>query len=443
MARKLTDNEIENILDFIQPNMNIPYDTAISIMIKNKDRLRKQLVDEKVYPEIIPELKKEMTKEYNLTMIQPGESVGVVCAQSIGEKQTQTTLNSFHKAGQCEKTMTVGVPRFQELLNATRDPKIINCKVFFKEAKDTVRDLRNLVGNSIVEITLGKLSKNINIIMSKEDSPWYPAFRILQNDKFSKFPSCISIDLDIDLLFEYKLTLKQIANRIDTEYDDLFCVFSPDSIGKLDIFVDISNITLPEKRILFIDDANAPVIYMEEVVVPLLKNMYVCGIEGIKHIFYTRENNEWIVETEGSNFNELLALDIIDMERTISNNVWDIYHTLGIEAAREFLIEEYMSIMEGINICHTKLLVERMTFSGTISSISRYTMRKETSGPLSKASFEETMGNFLDAASQGSIESTNGVSASIICGKRSNIGTGMIDLKMDFSRLPEIIPKFS
>jgi DNA-directed RNA polymerase beta' subunit len=96
-----------------------------------------------------------------------------------------------------------------------------------------------------------------------------------------------------------------------------------------------------------------------------------------------------------------------------------------------------MSIMEGINMCHAMILVDRMTHNGTISSITRYTMKKEESGPMGKASFEETMDNFLNAAAEGDKEPTEGVSASIICGKRASIGTGMIKISIDISKLPK------
>ena len=110
-------------------------------------------------------------------------------------------------------------------------------------------------------------------------------------------------------------------------------------------------------------------------------------ISGIKNIYFTNENNEWFIETDGTNFQELLGHPIVNMEKLQSNNVWDIFETLGIEAAREFLIQEFLNIMDGINICHVKLLVEKMTYSGTISSISRYTLRKDESGPMAKSSW--------------------------------------------------------
>ena len=129
----------------------------------------------------------------------------------------------------------------------------------------------------------------------------------------------------------------------------------------------------------------------------------------------------------------LLANPKIDSTRTISNNCWEIYKTLGIEAVRQYLIEEFSTIVEGINECHIKLLVDRMTYSGTISAISRYTMRQDPSGVFSRMSFEESVVNALDSAACGDVENTKGISASIVCGKRSSIGSGMVELLMDLS----------
>lgn len=346
--------------------------------------------------------------------------------------------DTFHKAGQSEKAVTAGVPRFQELLNATKTPRNVSCKIYFKEGNDTIKNLRTTIGNSIVGLTIKDLSKSIKVVINKNPEPWYESFKILYNDKFLQYTNCISIKLKIEKMFEYKITAQQIVDVIEKEYDDISCVFSPCSKAQLDIFIATNNIELPEERLIFIDSSNSAEIYLEECVQPIIENILICGIKGITDIYYMQKDNEWMIETDGTNFKKLLSHPLVDMTRVISNNVWEIYETLGIEAAREFLIEEYMNIMDGINICHTKLLVERMTHSGTIASISRYTMRKEEAGPLGKASFEETLDNFLKAAANGDIEPTNGVSASIICGKRANIGTGMMDIKIDINQLPFI-----
>jgi len=278
--------------------------------------------------------------------------------------------------------------------------------------------------------------------MNKENESWYDIFKILYNDKFTNYKHCISIQLNPKILFKYRINIEYIANIIETNYDDLCCVFSPYDYHKLDIFIDVSNIKFDEKRLLFVTEDNFEEIYIEECVQPILEKMIICGIPGINTIYYTCEKDEWLVETDGSNFKKLLGHPIIDMTRLQSNNVWDIYETLGIEAANQFLIDEFLSIMEGINLCHVKLLVEKMTYMGTISSISRYTLRKDESGPMSRASFEESVDNYLKSAFAGDVEKTKGVSASIICGKRAKMGTGMIELKIDIKHLPNSTPIF-
>jgi DNA-directed RNA polymerase beta' subunit len=360
-----------------------------------------------------------------------------------------TQKDTFHRAGQSEKTMTAGVPRFQELLNATKNPRIVNHKIFFQKGNDTIQNMRSTVGSSIVGMTMANISKSIKVELDKEDESWYEAHKILFSDEFSGHNHCITFKLDMKKLFEFKLTMQEIADHIHEEYSDLYCVFSPPAEGQLDVFVDTQNIHLPENRLLFVDKENAISIYLEEVVQTTLEKIYVCGIPAISEVFYLKDGKEWIVETNGfcsktiskqySSFKRLLAHPDVDYTRTVSNNVWDIYEVLDIEAARQFLIEEFMSIMEGINTCHAMILVDRMTHNGTISSITRYTMKKEESGPMGKASFEETMDNFLNAAAEGDREPTEGVSASIICGKRASVGTGMIKLSIDISMLPKAL----
>lgn len=447
MTRLLTKEEIEDILSFIKPQPAVPLDTAMSVVNMNKSKLRKQLQIPRIYPDMIPLLRAQIEKSYRSSMIQAGESVGVICAQSIGEKQTQTTLNTFHRAGQSEKTMTSGVPRFQELINATKKPRIVNHRIHFKDKQETIQDLRDMVGDRIVGTTFKDISTSISVELNKEEESWYKAYEILYNNEFRAYPHCISIKLNMNKIFEFKISLSKIVDFIHKEFDDLHCVFSPPVNGQLDIFVECENIELPDERILFVDSSNALEIYLEECVQPVLESINLCGIQGITEVFYVNEDGEWLVETNGTNsreintnfinYKELLALDIVDDTRTISNNVWDIYEVLGIEAARQFLIEEFMGILDGINSCHPCLLVDRMTHTGSISSITRYTMKKDESGPFGKASFEETMDNFLNAAARGEIEPTKGVSASIICGKRATIGTGMIGLRIDIEHLPQ------
>lgn len=455
MTCVLSETEIDYVLDFIPLNPDIPYETALSIVENIKKVLKAQLNKIKIYPQCIDILKNEIKSSYFQSLIDPGESVGVIMAQSIGERQTQSNLNTFHKAGSSDKTPTVS--KFSELLNATTKPKNPGYIIYFKECTDDISKLRNHIGSKLVQLTIRKLSSSITIHIDKEKEPYYDAFTSIYEKK-TDYKDCIRLVINTDLLYEYKITLEEIANSIERSHKNVFCIFSPECIGIIDVFVDTSSIDIPEDKILFITKENMNEIYLEEIVQPILEHTIVAGLEGIISMFFTQENKEWYVETENNRdkpfkfkfkttkdkpldstrqFKQLLSQSYIDAYRCISNNIWDIYHVLGIEAVREYMIEQYLKIMEGINTCHISLLVDKMTFTGTISSISRYTMRKEESGPFGKASFEETLDNFTKAGVFGQDETTKGVSASIICGKKSSIGTGMCELTMDMKKILE------
>jgi DNA-directed RNA polymerase beta' subunit len=248
---------------------------------------------------------------------------------------------------------------------------------------------------------------------------------------------CISVDVDMNKLYMYGITLKNLADSIIDKYDnnDIFCVFSPDCIGVIDIYVNSNNILLPKQRILYIDEENAIDIFLEEIVWNEIQNIILFGIPNIKEFYFLKDKGTWMIETIGSNLQKLLTLPFIDETKTKSTNLWDIYNILGIEAARQFLIDQFLNIMGGINIAHPTLLADKMTFTGIPVSMSRYTMRNEDSATFQKISFEETIDNIIHSATFGQIETTNGVSASIICGKRSKIGTGLCGVKLDIDKL--------
>lgn len=428
--RYLTADEIEDIVSFIQPNPKIPVATALSIVEMNKTSLRKQLAKELINPKIIPELKEEIRKNYFKTLIQPAESVGVIAAQSFGEKNTQSTLNSFHHAGITEKTVVSGVPRFEELINATKSPKGVSCTIYFKYGNNTIQELRKTINHTLVELRLSKLSKDMVVHRNKEEEPWYHAFELLYSSRFREYTDCLRIHLNMRVLYEYRLEPKTIAQKIEDEYSDLVCVWSPNQYGVIDVFTETSSVNLPEK-ISFITSENKNTIYLEEVVTPNLEKLIICGIPGITNIFYVKKENEWIVETEGSNYPKILSHPAVDIARTRTNDIWEIYHTLGIQAAKVALYEELMDIMSGINSCHAQVLVDWMTHGGTIASVSRYTVKKSQCGMLSKCSFEETLSNLLNAGFYGEKEHAKGISSCIILGKKSKVGSGKVSVHFD------------
>lgn len=348
--------------------------------------------------------------------------------------------DTFHQAGISMKTVLTGVPRFSELLNATRDPQATNLTIFFKKPFASLQDLKNTITNNLICLTLSYLKINCLYVKDPESQKpeWYEMFSELYPGKIRGYEGLLRYRLDKNLLFKYSISLKTIAQRIEDEFEDVYCVFSPDRYGILDVWIDTSNIK-EEKTDPCLSTADNTKIYIFEYVYNKLENLQLSGIAGIKETYPEKRSGEWIVETDGSNLPKTLGHPLVDYTRTISNDMWEIYETLGIEAARNFLIEEFNNVVSSdgtyVNTSHIILLVDIMTFLGSITSISRYGLKKENCGPLAKASFEESLDNFIKAGVYGETENIQGVSASIMLGKIPKIGTGICDLVVDIKKL--------
>ena len=454
MKRSLTTQEIDAIVSEFDhqgpPVSCIPTDTETSCINHIKQNIIKQLKTIEIYPQGIDRLKNDILDYYNSSIVQAGESVGILTAQSIGERQTQMTLNTFHSAGMAIATVITGVPRFGELLNATQSPKMVSCQIYFKDQDHSLDSLRQYIGSSLRQFTLKDLVLDYKIVTKKSKELWYETAALFDDsidiDELctSGNYSCIEARLNPVHIYEYRIDLEDICNSLQNEYGDIVCICGPITSSRIDIFVDVTNIEAVATE-SFIKARDKKRIYLENVVIQHLFEIVVCGIPNVNNFFYNKytpkggtQQSHWMVETQGSNFKKLLAHPKIKTDILVSNNMWDIYHTLGIEAAREFLIDEFMNVVSSdgtyINKRHVMLLVDLMTFSGSISSISRYGVKRDQAGPLAKASFEESLDNFLKAGVFGDIESTKGISASIMCGKRSNIGTGLCDLVFDVDK---------
>ena len=439
--RHLSADEIEYILGEIKPSTCIPYMTARSVIENIKNPMRDELRKLQVYPEIIPDMRKEVGDNYQRSKIQSGDNVGITAAQSFGQFYTQSTLNTFHTAGLAVKAVVTGVGRFEEILNATLKPKGVSCIIKFKENNKSIDEIRGMVKGGIVYFDIKKVASSIAYSQTSTHSPsWYDSFEVMYNDRFRHLSdTCVVIKLNKKLLYEYFIQPCDIARCIEQKYADLACVFSPLHIGEIHVYVDTSLISLPDEVLHYVTQDNMIEVYMEDVVIPNLEKVYISGVSGIINAFFVQGKEDWHLETEGGDFAELLTHPFIDMANTMTNHIWDIYKTLGVEAARQYILEELIAIMPSISPYHSKFLVDYMTKTGTITSISRYTMRSEGSGALSKASFEETLDNLMNAGLYGESENPNSVSTSIICGKLGSFGTGVCELKVDISKLRHLV----
>lgn len=415
--RKLDPEEIELMVDFIQPRPHIPEDIENRICMLRKNPIMNQLSKVEICDEILPQLRSELELRYYQTLMSPGECVGIIGAQSMGEFSTQATLNTFHVAGSTTTgVVTNCLTKFQEINNATKNPKNVIGKIYFTRNNSTIEEIRTM-GLNIKNLIFQDLIENWTIEKNEKEW-WYSSFKKIYSASTKGIKNRIRMTLKKDVIFTNKISLDMVKQTLEKKHD-ISCIFSPLSTK---IYFDIFCAVEDHK--------------MDTFVLSVLFPTYICGIEGVKAISYLKDESlkVWYIQTEGGMLKDFYTLDDIDVENTTTNNVWDIYNTFGIEAAREFRIKEMIEIMgSGVDLSHIKLRADRLTFTGTIQSLTRYTMRGEK--PFSKVGFEEIMENFYKTARDSEVDDLTGVSASIMCGKRAKVGTSMFDVKLDIDKI--------
>ena len=424
--RNLTPAEIKSICNQITGFKDLPTAIGNSVKLNMKKQIREQLQNIQVYPSIIPSIIKEVRKQYHATLADPGEMVGIIGAQSIGERQTQMTLNTFHRAGLISTTVVTGVPRFTELLNATKHPKSKSCTIRFKQQPTSIAEAREN-GKKIVHITLKDIVSDIELLTEIPEEIWYDIYCTIHDIDIAEYSHVIRCSLNGENMFKRQIVPKDIVDAVECNFDDVRCVMSPLKVGVVDVFFKYEDEDEEETGVEMFSDS---------ILIPNLLGIKISGVDDIKDIFYQDdEDGNWYAVTNGSNFKELGSLSNIEFSELISNDMWEIYHNLGIEAARQFLIDEFTFVVSSdgsyINARHIMLVSDIMTQHGSILSISRYGIKREQTGPIAKASFEESLDNFMKAGAFGETDITTGCSASIMLGKMTKAGTGLCELLLE------------
>jgi DNA-directed RNA polymerase beta' subunit len=255
--------------------------------------------------------------------------------------------------------------------------------------------------------------------------------------------------LDTEKLFAAKVTLEEIALAIEDEADNqVACVPSPDVIGQIEVYFNFGCIKkyVKDKKSLPTDkeglnEDNIDFFVCRDAIMSYIKKTHISGISRISKV-YAREDpdsHEWILDTAGSNFLQILNTPGVDTNRTMSDDVWAVNEVLGIMAARKFLIEELTRVIsfDGtyVNPRHIQLLVDRMTYTGDITSVRRDGISRESVGPIAKIMFEQQIGNGSMAALSTEVDLLKSVSSSVMYGTSAAIGTAAVDVQ-DPNKIP-------
>ena len=411
----------------------------------------------------------EMIKlKFDNGMVQPGEMVGPVAAQSIGEPATQMTLNTFHFAGVSEKSnVTRGVPRLKELLHISKTLKMPSLTISLTDDIKYSKESAISVLNKIELTNLRDIIKSINIYYDpddyntniEDDKELLQIYKVFDNiDQVISGENhgsewIIRFEFDKQIMMEKDITMEDIYHKINLYYgEDIACVYSDDNSSKLIFRIRLMQMKKGDKE--KINDLNTLKTYVKSI----RDKVIIKGIDNITSVSmyksldnYVYNNNsfeqkeEWVLDTMGVNLLEVLRLPYVDPTKTISNDIYEVYEIFGIEAAKNILLKEIKEVIVGagsyVNYRHLSLLVDTMTNKGYLMSIDRFGINRGNIGPLAKCSFEETTDQLFKASIFGEYDKLNGVSSNIMMGQIPPCGTGESDILIDESKLLDINPE--
>jgi DNA-directed RNA polymerase II subunit RPB1 len=382
-----------------------------------------------------------------------GEMVGALAAQSIGEPTTQLTLNTFHSAGTVKANATSGVPRIEELLSASANPKKPGNTVYLLPSISMDQDATISKMKEIQRTTLRDITKSVRIYYDppstgtavEEDAEILALYRefTITNEASCASPWIMRLELnDAEQAARNIIDLTEVVAKIrNSGLKILECMHSDASAKKIILRMTFDTNTIKNPTQLR---------FLEEKVLDTV----LTGVDGVGGVHLRKVKNEliydekvagytqkeqYVLDVDGTNLYQLMVFPGGDGTRTFSNDIHEINDVFGIESARLAIFEEFSEVFvsEKVNYHHLSVLVDSMTFSGRIVAVNRFGMNKNETGVLARSSFEETSKNMFNAAMGGEYDTMRGVSANIMFGQKPPCGTGFVDILVDESRLPD------
>ena len=334
------------------------------------------------------EIISQVASDYSHSRVEPCEAVGVVGAQSIGEPGTQMTMRTFHYAGVAEINVTLGLPRLIEIVDARKIPSTPTMTIRLTEDYAHDRDLAREVAWAIESTSILHLGSIATDLAEMN----------------------VNIELSLVAMEQRKITPDEVADRLREETG-----LSVDLKGNVLVMA-------PEEPS-----------YRELLqLVEKIKKVSLKGVEGIKRVVIRKEGDEYVLYTEGSSLRKVMLFDGVDPARTKTNNINEIGEVLGIEAARNAIINEATDTLReqglAVDVRHIMLVADIMTVDGEVKQIGRHGVSGEKASVLARAAFEVTVNHILDAAVRGDVDDLQGVTENVIVGQPIQLGTGGVQL---------------
>jgi len=362
------------------------------------DQLPKRIIDE--ITQSLPEKtsKKDaqkvfeaILKEYKSSLAEPGESVGVVSAESIGEPSTQMTLDTFHHAGVSEVSVTTGLPRIIEILDGRKNIGTASMEIYLNPPHSKGEEIKE-ISAQLRETSLQYFIEEIDISIAN---------------------ATLRISLLKDHLALANTDIKKIIKLLEKGVKGYS--FKEES----EYVINVSSNK----------DENLNALYKLK---EKIKEIYVHGIKGLTQVIPVKRDGEFVIVTAGSNLKEVFKFDFVDQTRTITNDIFEIEKFFGIEAARIQIINEINKVLDGqgipIDTRHLMLVADTMSTSGKVLGINRYGIVKEKPSVLARASFETPIKHFISAAISGERDELKSVIENVMINQIIPTGTGIAHL---------------
>ena len=409
----------------------------------------------------------EIEGQFARSVAQPGEMCGTLAAQSIGEPATQMTLNTFHYAGVSSKNVTLGVPRLKEIINCAENIKTPSVTVYLHSKYSASQESAKEIQTALAYTTLQTVTSAFEVFYDPdpsstvipEDREFVEAFFAIPDEEVEaslerQSPWLLRLVLDRAAMLDKDLTMAEVASKISAMFGkDIFVMHSEDNAEELVLRIRIVD-NDPDKEVQGEED-----VFLKTLAQQMLTDIALKGVPGISKVFIVKQDKatrrvdpvtgewnsvkEYVLETDGTNLRDVLAIDGVDVSRTLSNNCVEVFRVFGIEAARASLLKEVRNVIEFdgsyVNYRHLALLVDIMTSQGTLMAITRHGINRTNQGALMRCTFEETVEILMEAAAMGDVDDCKGVAQNVVLGQMAPMGTGTFDLNLDMDMLKDVV----
>ncbi|KAI8012893.1 DNA-directed RNA polymerase II subunit 1 [Camellia lanceoleosa] len=440
--------------------------TFFNILLRSTFSSKRVLKEYRLTREAFEWVIGEIESRFLQSLVAPGEMIGCVAAQSIGEPATQMTLNTFHYAGVSAKNVTLGVPRLREIINVAKKIKTPSLSVYLKPEVSKTKERAKNVQCALEYTTLRSVTQATEVwydpdpmsTIIEEDVDFVKSYYEMPDEEISPdkiSPWLLRIELNREMMVDKKLSMADIAEKINLEFDDdLTCIFNDDNAEKLILRIRIMNDEAPKGELQ--DESAEDDVFLKKIESNMLTEMALRGIPDINKVFIKsgkvnkfdenegfKPENEWMLDTEGVNLLAVICHDDVDARRTTSNHLIEVIEVLGIEAVRRSLLDELRVVIsfDGsyVNYRHLAILCDTMTYRGHLMAITRHGINRNDTGPMMRCSFEETVDILLDAAVYAETDYLRGVTENIMLGQLAPIGTGDCALLLNEKMLQHAI----